>query len=150
MVRTRGEFHVDPGCFTGGEAAGELELVVPYTGQDTTAAALSRAAVLTVGLNAHILLLAVHTLPYPVPFVCPALVHAHLVEELMELAGHCPLAVQPQVVLARDRIEGFRYALKPASTVLIASRRRRWQTQEEKLGRALAAAGHKVSVVHVG
>jgi hypothetical protein len=135
-------------------AAGELEVVVPYTGPDTTAAVLERAAVLTAGLDARVLLVAVHTLPYPAPFVCPTLVHAHLVEQLLDLASRSPLTVQPQVVLARDRMEGFRYALKPGSTVLVGSRRRLWrthfwQTQEEKLARALAADGHKVALTHI-
>jgi hypothetical protein len=77
----------------------------------------------------------------------------------MELASRCTLAVQPQVVLARDRMEGFRYALKPGSTVLIASHRHvwrgvpwhgvLWQTQPEKLARALALAGHTVALVHI-
>jgi hypothetical protein len=152
-VEIRGEFRIDPGCLTAGEAGGELELVVPYTGPETTGAALERAAVLTAGLDARVLLVAVHTLPYPVPFVCPSLVHAHLVEQLLELASHCALPVQPQVILARDRMEGFRYALKPGSTVLLATRRHAWthlcHTQEEKLARALAQAGHKVALMHI-
>jgi hypothetical protein len=94
-------------------------------------------------------LIAVHTLPYPVPFVCPSLVHAHLVEQLLELAAACTLTVQPQVVLARDRMEGFQYAMPPGSTVLIASHRHFWRTQEEKLARALVEAGHKVALVHI-
>jgi hypothetical protein len=153
-VEIRGEFRIDPGCLTAGEAGGELELVVPYTGPETTGAALERAAVLTAGLDARVLLVAVHTLPYPVPFVCPSLVHAHLVEQLLELASHCALPVQPQVILARDRMEGFRYALKPGSTVLLATQRHVWRThvwhtQEEKLARALAQAGHKVALMHI-
>jgi len=151
-VEIHGDYQIDPGCLTAGEAGGELELVVPYTGPDTTAAALERAAQLTAGLSARVLLVAVHTLPYPVPFVCPSLVHAHLVEQLMDLASHCTLGVQAQVVLARDRMEGFRWALKPGSTVVVASRRHRthvFHTQEEKLARALAGAGHKVALVHI-
>jgi hypothetical protein len=148
-VQIRGEYRVDPGCLTAGEAGGELELVVPYTEPEATAAALERASVLTAGLNARVLLIAVHTLPYPVPFVCPSLVHAHLVEQLMDLATHCALAVQPQVVLSRDRMEGFRFALKPGSTVLLASRHHIWRTQEEKLARALASDGHIVSLLRI-
>jgi hypothetical protein len=153
-VEIRGEFRIDPGCLTAGESGGELELVVPYTGPETTAAALERAAVLTAGLDARVLLVAVHTLPYPVPFVCPSLVHAHLVEQLLDLASHCALPVQPQVILARDRMEGFRYALKAGSTVLVATHRHAWNThlwhtQEEKLARALAEAGHKVALMHI-
>jgi hypothetical protein len=75
--------------------------------------------------------------------------HAHLVERLMELAGVCALPVQPQVVLARDLEEGFRFALKPSSTVLVATRRRPWRTAEERLARALARDGHKVALMHI-
>jgi hypothetical protein len=148
-MKTSGVFQIDPGRLDMGGADGELEVVVPYTGPETTAVALERAAVLTAGLNARVLLIAVHTLPYPVPFVCPTMVHAYLVEQLLELAGHSTLAVQPQVVLARDRLEGFRYALKPGSTVLVAAHKHIWQTQEEKLARALAADGHKVALMHI-
>ena len=121
-MQTRGEIRMDPGHLDAGAQDGELEVVVPYTGPQTTPAALERAAILTAGLNARVLLIAVHTLPYPQPFVCPASVHAYLVEQLVDLASLCPLAVQPQVVLARDLDEGFRFALKPASTVLVATR----------------------------
>jgi hypothetical protein len=148
-MEIRGEFCIDPGHLSAGETAGELELAVPFTGLETTAAVLQRAAVLTAGLHARILLVAVHTLPYPLPFVCPSMVHAHLVEQLLELASHCPLAVETQVVLARYRLEGFRYALKPGSTVLVATRRRPWWTEEEKLARALAQAGHKVVLLRI-
>ena len=147
-METRGEFRIDPGCLNAG-ADGELEVVVPYTGPSSTAAALKSAAALTAGLNAHVLLVAVHPLPYPLPFVCPSMVHAHLVEQLVELASHCSLPIQPQVVLARDRQEGFRYALRPASTVLVATPRHFWRTPEEKLARSLARDGHKVALMHI-
>jgi hypothetical protein len=149
-METRGEFRVDPGSLSMDGAARELEVVVPFTVPETTAAALDRAPVLTAGLDAHILLLAVHTLPYPLPFVCPSLAHAYLVEQLMELAGHCALPVHPQVVLSRDFEEGFRFALKPSSTVLLATRRQFWRTREERLARVLARNGHKVALVHIG
>lgn len=147
-MQTSGKFRVDPTCLA--EAAdSDLEVVVPYTGPETTAAALDRVSALTAGLNAHIVLIAVHTLPYPMPFVCPSRVHAFLVEELIELASRCQLAVEPRIVLARDRLEGFRYALKPASTVLVATRRHFWRTEEEKLAHSLARQGHKVALMHV-
>jgi hypothetical protein len=148
-VAIRNALRIDPDCLRAGEAGSELELVIPYTEPETTAAALERAAVLTSGLNANVLLVAVHTLPFPAPYVCPSLVHAHLVEQLMDLASHCALAVQPQVVLSRDRMEGFRFAIKAGSTVLLASRRRLWKTQEEKLAAALAEAGYIVALVHI-
>jgi hypothetical protein len=148
-VEGRSEFVIDPGSLGAGSGAGELEVVVPYTGPETTAAALARAGVLTAGLDARVLLVAVHTLPYPGAFVCPSLVHAQLVEQLLDVAAGCTLPVQPQVVLARYRLEGFQFALKAGSTVLVASQRRPWQTEEERLARSLAKAGHKVALVHV-
>jgi hypothetical protein len=144
-----GEYQIDPGRLDTGGADGELEVVVPYTGPASTAAALDRLPVLTAGLNARVLLIAVHALPYPLPFVCPTLVHAHLVEQLVDLASRCPLPVSPQVVLARDVQEGFRYALKPASTVLVATGRHFWRTPEEKLARSLARDGHNVALVYI-
>ena len=145
----RGEFRVDPDCLNTGEGASDLEVVIPYTGPETATAALARAAALTAGLNARIRLLAVQTMPYPVPFVSPSVVCAHLGEQLAELASHSTLMVKPQVVPALDRIEGFKCALKPGSTVLVASHRHVWRTEEEKLARALAEAGHKVALFDI-
>ena len=148
-MKTSGEFRIDPEHLEMDGVSGELEVVVPYTEPSVTAEVLRRVPALTAGLNAQVTLIAVHTLPYPLPFVCPALVHAHLVEQLTELAVGCALPVHPQVVLACDRAEGFQYVLKPSSTVLVGSRKHLWRTQEEKLARSLARDGHKVVLVHI-
>jgi hypothetical protein len=148
-METSGELRIDPGCLETDGSGGELEVVVPYTEPSVTAEILRRVPALAAGLNAQITLIAVHTLPYPLPFVCPALVHANLVEQLTDLASHCELPVHPQVVLARDRAEGFRYVLKSSSTVLIGSHKHLWRTQEEKLARFLAHDGHKVVLIHI-
>lgn len=145
----RSQFQVDPRCFETGESGREIEVVVPYTGADVTGAVLERALALTAGLDATITLVAVHAVPYPSSFSCPAAVHAHLVEQLLDLAGRCPLPVNPLVVLARSREDGFRHALKPGSTVLVGTRRHFWRTPEEKLARALARDGHNVALVHI-
>jgi hypothetical protein len=145
----RFSLQIDPGSLNADGAVGELEVVVPYTEPVLTATVLRSIKALTAGLNARVSLIAVHTLPYPLPFVCPALAHAYLVEQLTELASCCELPVHPQVVLARDRMEGFRYALKPASTVLVGTRKHPWRTPEEKLARDLARDGHNVALIHV-
>jgi hypothetical protein len=143
-----GQLHIDPGSLeTKGSA--ELEIVVPYTEWSVTRELLTRAVALVAGLQARILLIAVHTTPYPNPIGCPALVHVHLVEQLIDLAGICPIPVTPQVVMARYWDEGFRYAIKPHSIVLIGSRRRLWRTHEEKLAQALAREGHQVALLHI-
>jgi hypothetical protein len=148
-MHTSGKLRIDPGTLEAGGAGAEIEIVVPYTERTLTAAVLQRATVLTAGLTAAIRLVAVHAIPYPQPFHCPAALHAHLVEQLVDLASRCPVAVDPKVVLARYRDEGFRHVLKPASIVLIGSRKRFWPTREEKLARALARDGHMVALVHL-
>jgi hypothetical protein len=147
-MRTLGQLHINPASLeTNGSS--ELEIVVPFTEWSVTRAVLGRAVALAAGLNARIQLVAVHTTPYPGPVGCPALVHAHLVEQLIDLAGMCPIPVNPQVVMARYWDEGFRYAMKPRSTVLIGSRRHLWRTHEEKLAQALAREGHQVALLHI-
>jgi hypothetical protein len=140
---------IDPGSLETDGYAEELDIVVPYTEWSVTDALLKRAAAFTAGLNARLRLVAVHTVPYASPYGCPAAVHAHLVEQLVDLAGRCPLPVNPQVVLARGRAEGFAYVLKPESIVLLGARKHWWRTEEEKLARSLARDGHKVVLLHV-
>lgn len=148
-MHTRGELQIDPPLIEIGGRCGPIEIMVPFTEWAVTEAVMKRAAVFTAKLNASLMLVAVHTIPYPLPFGCPALVHAHLVDQLIDLASRCPLPVSPQVVLARSREEGFRHALKPGSTVLLGTRRRLWKTSEQRLAAALAHDGHHVALVHV-
>jgi hypothetical protein len=148
-MQTRGELRIDPGQLGADAFSGELELVVPYTEPELARALLKKAVALTTGLQARISLVAVHSVPFPADFRCPTSTHAFLVEQLMELAAECPIPVNPQVVLARSREEGFRYALRRESTVLVGSRRRFWRTSEESLARTLVADGHKVALLHV-
>ncbi len=148
-METRGELQIDPGSLTPAGESRAIELSVLYTEPGLTEALLRHAVSLTAGLHARIQLIAVHTVPYPSDFECPAAVHAHLVEHLIELASRCPLPVKPVVVLARSRAEGFEFALERESMVLVASRKHLWRTAEEKLARILAREGHKVALLHV-
>ena len=148
-MQTRGELRIDPGQLGTDAFSGELELVVPYTDPDLARALLHKAVLLTAGLQARIVLVAVHSVPFPADFRCPASTHAFLVNQLTELAAGCPLPVIPQVVLARSRDEGFRYALRRESTVLVGTHRRFWRTSEERLARKLLADGHKVALLHI-
>ena len=146
----RGELRIDPGSLDTSDVGEDLEIVVPYTEWSLTQAVLKRAAGLAAGLNAKVLLVAIHTVPYPAQFECQATVHAYLVEQLVALAGNCPLAVEPQVVLARSRQDGFRHVLSDRSTVLVGTRKRWWRTQEEVLARDLVRDGYKVALLHIG
>jgi hypothetical protein len=145
---TRGELRIDPGQLGSDAFTGELELVVPFTDPDLARALLRKAVALTAGLQARISLVAVHAVPFPADFRCEASTHAFLVDQLTQLAAECPLPVDSQVVLARSRQEGFRYALRRESTVLVGTHRHFWRTSEERLARTLVADGHKVALLH--
>jgi hypothetical protein len=148
-MEIRDRLRIDPGSLQTDGFSGELDIVVPYTEWSITDALLKRAVALTAGLNARLTLVAVHTVPYAEPFGCPAAVHAHLVEQLVDLASRCPVPVNPQVVLARGSNEGFCHVLKPESIVLLGARKHWWRTREEKLARSLARDGHKVVLLHI-
>jgi hypothetical protein len=88
--------------------------------------------------------------PFPAEFASAAVPHAHLVGQLADLAAQCPIPVIPRVVMARDWEAGwFRFALQQESTVLVGSKKRLWQTSEERLVRALASEGHQVALLYV-
>lgn len=148
-MNTCGKLRIDPGSLGlhGDEA--EMQLVVIHSDPSLTAAVLKRAAELVSGLNASVLLVAVHTIPFPASFSSATACHAHLVGQLADLAGLSSLPVTPHVVMARYRDEGFRFVLQEESTVLVGTKKRPWQTQEERLARVLAKAGHKVVLLHV-
>jgi hypothetical protein len=148
-MQTRGELRIDPGLLGTDAFSGELELVVPFTEPDLARALLRKAVALTAGLQARICLVAVHAVPFPADFRCSAATHTFLVDRLTELAAECPLPVNPLVVLARSSEEGFRYALRPESTVLVGTYRHFWRTNEERLARTLVADGHKVALLHI-
>lgn len=146
---TKGELRIDPGSIDADGSAGELEVVVIHRESSVTAAVLQRAGELVAGLNARILLLAVHTVPFPASYASAAVSHGHLVGQLVDLADGCAVPAMAQVVMARDLGEGIRYVLKPESTVLVGARRRLWKTPEERLARTLAREGHKVALLYV-
>lgn len=143
-----GDLRIDPGAIPAAGDGQGLEIVVPVTDWPVTQAVLGRVPALTAGLNARVRLVAVHTVPYQAPFDCPSMVHAHLVQQVMDLASQCTLPVEPQVVLARSRQEGLRHALTAHSIVLVGSRRSLWRTREESLARQLAQQGYRVALLH--
>ena|SRR4051794_27000162 len=148
-MRSRGAVQVDPGRLGLEAFSGPLEVVIPYTDAALAREVLRRAVVLTEGLQARAILLAVHAVPFPADFRCLGSAHGFLVEQLASLCDECTLPVTPNVVLARSREDGLRFALNPESTILVGTRRSILPTAEERLARMLAADGHKVSLLHI-
>jgi hypothetical protein len=148
-MNSRGELRIDPGSLERHDAGGPFQLVVLHSEPAVTALVLQRAAELVSGLNAKVLLVAVHAVPFPADFASAAVPHAHLVGQLADLAANCSLPVIPHVVMARDWEAGFRFALQEESTVLVGTKKRLWQTSEEQLARVLASEGHQVALLYV-
>jgi hypothetical protein len=124
-------------------------VVVPFTEWAVTNRAMHSAVELGSKLIATVTLVAVYAIPYPAPFHCPMVVRDHLVGQLTDLAGRCPLPVSAHLVLARSRDEGFRHFLKPESTIVLGARNH-WWTMERRLARKLTRDGHKVAVIPLG
>jgi hypothetical protein len=148
-MNTRGQLRIDPGTLELPDDEAVFQCVVVHSERSLTAAVLRRATELLSGLNAHILLVAVHTVAFPAPLAGASASHAYLVEQLVDLACQCPLPITPQVVLARYWEEGFRFLLQEESTVLVGTKKRPWRAQEEHLALTLAKDGHKVALLHV-
>ena len=109
---TKGQLQIDPPAIDSGGQRGPIEIAILHTEWAVTEGVMNHVVAFTANLDATVTLIAVHTIPYPMSFGCPALVHARLVEQLIELASRCPLPVNPLVVLARSCAEGFRHALE--------------------------------------
>lgn len=146
---SRGELRIDPGSLEPGGDEEVLQLVVVYSEPQVTAAVLERAAKLVAGLNAHVLLVAVHTVPFPASLASASAAHAHLVGQLTELATQSALPVTPQIVMARYWEEGFRFVLREESTVLVGTKKGFWYTHEVRLAKTLARDGHHVALLRV-
>jgi hypothetical protein len=125
------------------------EIVVLYTGPDLTPRALQAAASLTKGLNFHLVLIAVHIVPFPVQLEPLAAMEEHLQAELSKAAEKSDLPVTARIAFARDLSEAFRQCVRPDSLVVIASRKRWWRTRPEKWARELARNGFRTALVHL-
>jgi len=146
-----GELHLNPDSLdTPGLPAqtAEFQVVVPYVDPKITANVVDRAVGLASGLNATLHLVAVYVAPYPTELRFPETMKEHLTARLTELAERSALPARVDLVVARDRLAGFCQVLRPGSAVLLGTRRRWWWTREERLARALAREGHRVSLLH--
>ena len=132
------------------QETGSAEIVVLHTGSKLTPAAVEAAANLTKGLNFHLVVIAVHILPYPLQLTAVSAMKEHLEAELAQVAEGSQMPVAARIVFARDMAEAFRQSVRPESLVLIAERRRWWPTRASKWARELAKGGFRTALIDVG
>ncbi|MGA2135850.1 MAG: hypothetical protein ABSH50_26465 [Bryobacteraceae bacterium] len=126
-----------------------LEVIVPYNNPALAARALCTAFDLARGFEAVVTLIAVYVLPYPAQLECQEGIRQRLEAELTRVVHAVPAAVRVKLVFARSREDAYLGLLPRRSMVVMAAPDRWWPTQEERLARKLAAAGHSVAVIRV-
>jgi hypothetical protein len=129
--------------------AGEFRVLVAHTSRELTKAALSAVSALTRNLGAHVTLLAVQIVPFPLPLDRPDVAPQFVERELAALAREIEVQVDVQVVIARDLETGLQQGLRTSSLVVVAARKRWWPNAEVRLARSLARAGHSVALLGV-
>jgi hypothetical protein len=128
--------------------AGVLWVVVPYTTPELTRAALRHAGICS-DLDVHVCLVDVQVVPFPASLTQPPINRKFSEVRLQDLFKDCRLPGKAAVLYARGWLEGFNKVLEPDSLVIIATKKRWWQTREEKLARTLIKAGHHVMLLPV-
>ncbi len=126
----------------------DLEIVVVFTTPDLTKAGLREAERLGSGLRAHVRLIRVQVVPYPLDLRRPPVSLSTLRKQLRGLSMACSLPVTAELHLARDLGPALLTALKSATTTVIASKRRPWRTRQEQLATRLQRAGHQVLICY--
>jgi hypothetical protein len=123
-------------------AEAELDLVVPFTTPDLTRAALKAADEMAAGLKAHVRLVKVQLVPYPLDLEQSPVYLEFLQDQLNQFHSELPLG--SEIRLAREFEPGLEGTLHANSIVVLASPQRMWRTHNERLAVTLRAHGHKV------
>jgi len=127
-----------------------LEVNVIHTDPRETASALGFATRMAHNLGACIRIRAAVPVPLQLQ-LDQSLISVQFMERLLcDLARRFGAGVDEktvQVYLCRDRIETLLRILRPHSVVVIAGRRRWWQTPASRLAQALRDNGHDVVFV---
>jgi hypothetical protein len=121
-----------------------LEVVIPYKTTDLTAAALEYAATLGHELNIRLRLIEVHVVPYALPLDKPSVRREHMEDNLRNIVEKSTLAIQPELVFARDWEDGFRRALRPRSVVVIPIQKSWWRSHDKRMAGRLRKHSHQV------
>ena len=126
----------------------ELDLVVPITTPDLTRAALSAASQMGAGLGAAVRLVKIQCVPYPLDLDQSPVYIEFLRQQMNSFQSGLPLA--GEIHLAREFEQGLESTLQTNSVVVLASRKRPWQTRNERLAANLQRNGRKVILLTEG
>jgi hypothetical protein len=123
-----------------------LRLNVLFTTPRETQFALRRAAELSTGLNAEILLIVPQIVPFPLDLDNPPVPLDFASEQLCALVESIDADLDGHIYLCRDRLQTFLHALRTNSITVLGLRRRWFLSKSERLARALRQSGHQVII----
>jgi len=127
------------------ETSPRLNINVVFTSVDATLAALKEAGRLANHLSAHITLVVLQIVPYPLPLTSPTVSVDWNERRIRVIANKSPVETIIHLYLCRDRFETLLSVLKRGSLVVIGGRQHWWwPTPEKTLARTLRRAGHEV------
>lgn len=124
--------------------AQQLEVVVIFTDEAGTLAALRNAEELAQQLEAHLRLLVPYEVPYALPLAKPPVPVEFLEGQIRNLACKINLDVAAEVYLCRDKKRALDVLIKPHSLVVVGGKKRWWPTAAQNLAQSLEARGHHV------
>jgi hypothetical protein len=125
-------------------AEDSLEIVVLHTTTKGTLQSLKTAAGLAAGLGAHIRLLVLEVVPYPLPVEAPQVPLDFTQRRFRTVADGARIETTVDIRLGRDCSEMLESALKPRSLIVFTGRRRWFLSPERRIAKRLEQRGHQV------
>lgn len=132
------------------EGSERLRINVLFTTPRETRVALKRAAELSTGLNAEILLIVPQILPFPLELDNPPVPLDFASHQLCSLMESIDLDLDGRIYLCRDRLQTFLHVLHLNSVTVLGMKARWFFSRSERLARALRRSGHQVIVAEAG
>ena len=119
-----------------------LEVVVLHTTTKATLQNLKTAAELAAGLGAHIRLLVLEVVPYPLAIESPSVPVEFTRRRFRTIAAGARIDTQVDIRLGRERIQMLEEALKPGSVIVLEGGP--WWTRKRRMAKRLERLGHQV------
>src|SRR5260370_25312902 len=127
------------------ETSTRLNINVLFTSVHPTLAALKEAGRLANLLAAHITLVVLQIVPYPLSLTSPPVSPDWNERRFRVIASESPVETMIPLYLCLDRLYTLASVLAPGSLVVIGGRQHWWwPTAEKALARTLRRAGHQV------
>jgi len=126
------------------EDSEHLQINVLFTTRRETQFALKRAAELSEGLNAEIVLIVPQIVPFPLELDNPPVPLDFASHQLSSLTESIGADLDSRIYLCRDGLQIFLHVLRANSVAVVGVSRRWFFSRSERLARTLRRRGHQV------